>query len=583
MLSVASLSDGPSLAPVPGLALPLLRQIFQRCLSPMVVTDLHGVICHANPAFEAATGYDASELCGHRPSLMQSHLQSEDFYRRLWRTLRSQGAWQGEIWNRHKSGRVFREFLSITALQVEGTQPTHYLGVYAGQGSAPQADGAAAREADVDPVTGVLNRTAFLAAADRLHEARGAVAILALDIEGFTDLNEHFGLRSGDLLLRQVAMRCQQSLAARGVGVLGRVGADEFALAWIPGTGGTGVVGEGASPARVQAEVQATADAIHRDICGDYALDTGHRVAVSVQVGVAVLACTSQQAEDVLLHAAAARQDRSVQGEAVHHYEQLDAQRRMVRALREDIMADRIGVAFQPKVDLHSGRLRGLEALARWQGPDGQAVPPGVFIALAERQGLIAELGDRVFEQVLRHQARWRSLGLPLVPVAVNFSAAQFRRADMAERVAAALVRHGIDAHLIEVELTESILLDNFDAAVAALHALRGVGVGLSIDDFGTGYSSLAYLRRFPVNCLKVDRSFVQDVDTDPRTREIVETVIELAHKLDLVCVAEGVETPAQREALRAAGCDQAQGYLLARPCSADDLYAVLAGHRPWH
>jgi EAL domain-containing protein (putative c-di-GMP-specific phosphodiesterase class I) len=254
----------------------------------------------------------------------------------------------------------------------------------------------------------------------------------------------------------------------------------------------------------------------------------------------------------------------------------------MVRALREDIMADRIHVAWQPKVDLVTGRLVGLEALARWNGPDGQPVPPAVFIPMAERNGLIADLGNRVLERVLRELAAWRTEGLRLVPVAINVSAPQFQRGDMALRLQNALLRHRLPASLIEIELTESILMNDFASTLATLHALRAVGVGLSIDDFGTGYSSLAYLRCFPVQSLKLDRSFVSDLAHDARTREIVDAVIALAHKFDVRCIAEGVESAEQVDALRQMGCDQAQGFRFDRPLNALEVRSRLADGYGW-
>jgi diguanylate cyclase (GGDEF)-like protein/PAS domain S-box-containing protein len=552
----------------------LLRDIFRQALAPMWVMDTAGLICHVNPALEASTGYSAAELLGQPSSVMTAHLPSGSFCRNLATHLRNERRWQGEIWSHRRSGEVVREWLSVTALTNRGGDITHYLGTYAGMPQHRQADDADAVQGGIDNVTGVLNRAGFLAEADRLHNTHGNLAVITLDIDGFTDVNEQFGLHVGDTLLRQLAMRCLQAMASQGgVSVLGRVGGDEFALAWTLNH---------ASVDGAPDRAHRVAEALRVATCGHYEAEAGRLLPVSVSVGVAMLSGATQPAAEGLLHASAARLAPSLARGEVHHYEQLDQHRRLVRALRADLLADRIEVAFQPKVHLPSGRLTGLEALARWTGPDGEAVPPATFIMLAERHGLIADLGDRVLEKVLRHLASWRHAGLPVVPVAVNFSAAQFRRADMAARVEAALARHGLPAQLIEIELTESILLHDFDAALLALGALRAIGVRLSIDDFGTGYSSLAYLRRFPVNCLKVDRSFVADVVSDVRTLEIVDTVVTLAHKFDMCCIAEGVETREQMAALQALGCDQAQGYLFAKPLSPADLRQMLVTNRPW-
>ncbi len=542
----------------------LLRDAFRFALTPMVITDTDGFICFVNAAFEQATGHSASELVGNRPNLMRSDLQSPDFYRLMWEQLHREGRWQGEIWNRTKSGQVFREWLSICALPDATGKTTHYLGTYSGLSSPQLALSQGEDVGGIDGVTGALNRRAFLTATDRLHLAHSTVAMIALDICHFTELNEHFGLRVGDTILRQVAMRCLQHITAfGGHSVLGRVGSDEFALAWVP---------DPAHALSVSDQILRAAETVRQAVCGLYEIDAARTLSVSASIGVSLMTSEEHQAADALLHAAAARQTAAQRAGEVGHYDQLESQRRLVRALREDLLAGRIEVAYQPKVDLLSGKLTGLEALARWTGPDGTPVPASVFIGLAERNGLIADLGDRVLESVLRQLADWRSQNLSVVPVAVNFSAPQFQRSDTAERLQSALERHAIPPEWIEIELTESILLNDFETAIQTLHRLRDVGVRLSIDDFGTGYSSLAYLRRFRVDALKLDRSFVTDVETDTRTREIIETVIALAHKFDMSCVAEGIETVGQHQTLLQMGCDHGQGYLFARPLSAHDL-----------
>jgi len=265
----------------------------------------------------------------------------------------------------------------------------------------------------------------------------------------------------------------------------------------------------------------------------------------------------------------------------VRRYEAHDGLRQLTRALREALHEDRIQIALQPKVDLRTGALLGVEALARWTLENGQEVPPAEFIALAERQGLIAELGDSVLDQALRWAAAMSRQG-PAVPVAVNFSAPQFHRRDLAARVQHALLTHGLAPDLLELELTESILLGDVDSALATLASLREMGLALSIDDFGTGYSSLSYLCRFPVTRVKLDRSFIHQMVSDGRTLALVRSVIELAHQLGLVCVAEGIETEDQLALLRELGCDEGQGYLFARPLPADAASDMLLTRWPW-
>ena len=261
----------------------LLRDAFRFALTPMVITDTNGFICFVNAAFEQATGHSAEELIGNRPNLMRSDLQSPDFYRLMWEGLHRDGRWQGEIWNRNKSGQVFREWLSICALPDAAGKTSHYLGTYSGLSSPQLAASHGDDVGGIDGVTGALNRRAFLAATDRLHLAHSTVAMIALDICHFTELNEHFGLRVGDTVLRQVAMRCLRRITEfGGHSVLGRVGADEFALAWVP---------DSAHDLSVSDQIQRAADTVRQAVCGLYEIDAVRTLSVSVSVGVSLMTC----------------------------------------------------------------------------------------------------------------------------------------------------------------------------------------------------------------------------------------------------------------------------------------------------
>ncbi|HSV51967.1 MAG TPA: EAL domain-containing protein [Burkholderiaceae bacterium] len=551
----------------------VLQQALQQAPAPIVLTDNHGVIVRVNAAFERATGYAASELRGQRPSMLKSGLQGDGFYRSMWAELAQLGHWQGEIWNRHKDGRTFQECLSIVALRhLDGTV-SHYLGMYSGLASPMQARKKMVEHGETDSTTGLLNRCAFVCALQRLCDQRGLVHVLALDIDGFTDFNEQFGLVGGDAVLRQMALRCTQVGAASGGScIVGRVGPDEFAL---------GLVG----PSRQEADkdwIQQVAAQLSAAVALPCELDGARKAAVTASIGLASLALGQGTAAEALLHASSARQQGDGCSPALQRYETHDGQRRLAHALHEAIRLDQIDVAYQPKVELSSGRLAGVEALARWTLADGSSVPPSEFIPLAERRGLVGLLGDRVLERAVGQLARWRSQGLDLPAVAINFSALQFHRDNPARQVAQSLARHAVPAHLLELELTESLLIGEMDTVMQSLKDLRALGIALSIDDFGTGYSSLAYLRRFPIQYLKIDRQFVADMADDPGAYEVVKMIVTLAHRLGLRCIAEGIETLEQLVQLRAMGCDEGQGFLLARPMNAEALAQLLAGTLPW-
>ncbi|APW37251.1 hypothetical protein RD110_08620 [Rhodoferax koreense] len=551
----------------------MMLQAMQESPAPMMLTNATGDILRVNTAFEQATGYAFAELAGRNPSLLKSGLQGTGFYRSMWSQLRRTGRWQGEIWNRRKDGRLFQEHLSIIALRGTEGNPDYYLGTYAAQ--APRgASRDRSRDGATDATTGLPSRQAFAGAADRLCGRHGVVHVLALDIDGFTELNELHGLESGDAVLRQMALRCTEVAAANGrAAVVARVGPDEFAIA-LAGCRTRG--GE-----EIDA-VQPFAARLYARMAMPFDLGSGQSLHVSVSVGLASLVRGCGTATEALLHASVARQQAVPGLPTLQRYEDQDGQRRMAIALREAVRLEQITLAYQPKVALATGRLAGVEALARWVLPDGTAVPPSEFIPLAERRGLIGALGDSVMDTALAQIRAWCDDGLPAPVVAVNFSALQFQRENPTQRLALAMDRHGVPAGLLELELTESLLIGDIDVVMQSLRTFRDLGVTLSIDDFGTGYSSLAYLRRFPIQYLKIDRQFVSAMASDTSACEIVRLIVEMAHRLNLRCIAEGIETVAQLELLKAMGCDEGQGFLLARPMPPLAMDEVLAGRLPW-
>ena len=550
----------------------MMLQAMQESPSPMMLTDARGVILRVNSPFEQVTGYAAVELAGQRPSLLKSGLQGRGFYRNLWARLARTGRWDGDIWNRRKDGQLFHDRLSIVALKGPGGLAAYNLGTYAGH--APRAGNPRPRDgAPTDATTGLMSRQAFVDGADQLCREHGVVHVLALYIDGFTELNELHGLESGDTVLRQMALRCTEVAAANGrAALVARVGPDEFAIA----LAGCRTRGGEAVDA-----VQPFAARLYARLARPFHLDGGRNLHVSVSVGLAPLVCGGHAAE-ALLHASVARQQAVPGLPTLQRYETHDSQRRLALALREAVRLDQITLVYQPKVDLATGRLSGVEALARWTLPDGTAVPPSEFIPLAERRGLIGLVGDNVMERALRQIGHWRAKGLCAPVVAVNYSALQFQRERPARHLALAMDRHHVPAGLLELELTESLLIGDIDVVMQSLRAFRDLGVALSIDDFGTGYSSLAYLRRFPIQYLKIDRQFVSAMAVDPSACEIVRLIVEMAHRLNLRCIGEGIETLEQFELLRAMGCDEGQGFLLARPMTGEALDSILAGDLPW-
>jgi diguanylate cyclase (GGDEF)-like protein len=420
-----------------------------------------------------------------------------------------------------------------------------------------------------DGLTGLANRTLLM---DRLRQvilasttrAGRPLALFVLDLDGFKDVNDSLGNGVGDLVLRQVAGRLKE--AVRPTDTLGRLGGDEFAIV-LPG---------------LDAEAAALAADKLLGVVFNSAFDPGgHELVVAGSLGVAVYPEHGDDPESLLRHANAAmhlaKASRSRYGLYAPKQDRRSGERlELVGALRQALAADQLLLEFQPKIECQTGRLAGVEALARWNHPQRGRVPPDIFIPLAERTGLIRPLTRWALDAALRQCHAWRELGL-VVPVAVNLSAHDIQDPVMPEVIASLLAQWDVSPSLLKVEITESSLLVDPDLALGVLTLLADTGVRISVDDFGTGYSSLAYLKKLPVHEIKIDRSFVSDMSSHPRDLAIVRSTIELGHNLDMVAVAEGVEDAPTLELLRELDCDLVQGYYLARPMPGEALVAWLA------
>ena len=406
-----------------------------------------------------------------------------------------------------------------------------------------------------DPLTGVANRRRLTdVVADAVAQAQragGSLALLVVDLDRFRHINDSLGHEMGDRVLLDVAQRIQGCL--RQDDLLARLGGDQFAVVVVPADG-------------VAAE--ATARRILNVVAQPCSLE-GAQFTLTCSVGIAMAPAHGANADELVRHAEAAMRAVKAAGRANYRMHQTravpDRRSHMLldHAMRQALVSGRFRLHYQPQVSLVDGRILGAEALLRWRDPEMGEIPPGRFIPVAEESGFIVPIGDWVLSQAVRQIALWHSKGLH-IPVAVNVSAVQFQQAHFVDRVASVVAVSGIPASLLELELTESILVHDADEALQRLHALARLGVRMSIDDFGTGYSSLAYLKRFPIDKLKIDRSFIMGLPQDESDAGIVRAILQMARALDMKVIAEGVETEAQRQFLHDAGCDQFQGYLFA-------------------
>jgi diguanylate cyclase (GGDEF)-like protein/PAS domain S-box-containing protein len=540
----------------------------------MMVTDARSVILKVNRAFTESTGYAAEEVVGKTPHILQSGRHNADFYKAMWVAVGSDGCWQGEVWDRRKTGEEYQKWLNISAVTNDAGQVTHYVGTHFDITERKRAEETIKELAFYDTLTHLPNRTLLH---DRLQQAMTAShrnaahgALLFIDLDHFKKLNDTLGHDTGDLLLQQVAQRLSDCV--REGDTVARLGGDEFV-----------VVLENLSSLTPEAATQT--ESIGAKIL--HALNQKHHLAtlyyrISCSIGATLFSGHGASIDDLLKQADLAMYRAKDSGRnALRFFDPEMQSVVMARAtlesdLSEAIQAQQFLLYYQPQIA--QGQVTGSEALLRWLHPTRGMVSPAEFIALAEETGLILPLGSWVMNAACRQLAQWASnpelAGLTL---SVNVSVQQFRQQDFVEQVLWALTGCGANPQRLKLELTESLLVQDVQDIVEKMVALKARGVGFSLDDFGTGYSSLAYLKLLPLDQLKIDQSFVRDVLIDPNDAAIAKTIVGLAHSLGFGVIAEGVETEAQRDFLASVGCHAYQGYFYSRPIPVSEFeaYAV--------
>jgi diguanylate cyclase (GGDEF)-like protein/PAS domain S-box-containing protein len=544
----------------------LSATVLEHIADGVLVFAADGRIVAVNPAFTQITGYTEGESIGEQVSVLRGASQDPELHASVSRELGANGYWRGEMWNRRKNGEAYLEWVTISVVRDDAGEVNHYVCVFSDITKVKESQDQLDHLAHHDPLTGLPNRLLFH---DRLRHAMvravraGAeIAVMFIDLDRFKTVNDTLGHHVGDQLLQQVASSLSSCL--REGDTLARLGGDEFIVML------ENVDGEGGARQVAEKLMQVFERPV---LVSDYELFVTGSVGISLFPRDATDLNVLIRNADVAMYQAKARGRNgyqlylpSMDGEGVERL-------RLEALLRRAIEKNEMRLAYQPQVEIDGGGLIGVEALVRWHNPELGVVSPARFIALAEDIGFIAQLGAWVLEEACRQMVHWEAAGLAVPKVAVNLSGRQFDRGSIAPQVARVLDDTGLAAGRLQLEVTESVIMNTGDA-LQYINDLHAVGVELAIDDFGTGYSSLAYLKQLPVQTLKIDRSFIKDISTDVNDEAIAIAIIQLGKSMNLSVIAEGVETPEQAEFLLRHGCNRAQGYLFGRPLSPDELLA---------
>jgi len=543
----------------------LAREVFVNSDEMIAVTDLSTNIIDVNPAFCRLTGYVREEIIGSNMRILQLESENHNFFEDHEQILRESGAWQGEIRVRRKSGEPFTCLMTINAVRNDQGEPTHFVHFSTDISRLKEVEEQLRQLALFDPLTGLANRELLH---DRLQQTlyeaerdQTLVALILLDLDNFKDINDTLGHPSGDRVLAQVGARLRER--TRHSDTVARMGGDEFVIVLrnVFGSENVGLV----------------AQEIFESLSQPYLLED-RRVYVTVSLGIALYPLDGRDPDELIRKADTAMYHAKGRGKNRYQFYTAEMNRRAQQRLalqtdlRRALEQNEFVVYYQPKINIVTGEVTGVEALVRWQKPDNGLVPPAAFIPLAEETGLIVPIGEKVLQLACAEVKSWQSQGIPQLTVAVNLSTIQLREEGLALTVQKILMETGLAPGSLELEITESAIMQESEKAISLLHTIRDMGIRVTMDDFGTGYSSLSYLKRFPISSLKIDRTFIADVLSNPDDAEIIRAIIAMAHRMKLNVVAEGVETAEQLEFLRREGCNEAQGYYFARPMPGEEF-----------
>lgn len=547
----------------------LSAAVFANNSEAIVITDEHNNIVRVNDAFSRISGFSAEEAIGQNPRLFASGSMDKAFYQQMWTSLLENNGWTGEIWNKRKNGEIFPEWMILSLVRDEAGHITNHIAIYSDITERKHEEERFQFLANHDVLTGLPNRTLLT---DRLEQAlafaernKTRVAVLFIDLDHFKNINDSLGHDVGDELLRQAALRI--SACFRRTDTIARLGGDEF-IAVLPEIGS-------------ENEVISLSEKMLHAFAEKFMVNE-HQLSITPSIGIslfpddALKPVTLMRNADIAMYRAKAQGRNTLQFYRPEMTTHATERLQMEMQLRHAIENDELFLHYQPQVDLNSGDMTGMECLIRWKHPEQGMISPARFIPIAEETGLILEIGAWVLREACTQGRIWQKQGYKVVPIAVNVSGVQFRGGKLAELVSETLHETGFDPHLLDLEITESVLMASGEASLDILNSLKALGLTLSLDDFGTGYSSLSRLKSLPLDYLKVDQSFVRDIATDPNDAAIVRAILSMSHEMNLKVIAEGVETTEQLEFLRGLKCLTFQGYLFSRPVPSEEIELYL-------
>ncbi|MEK3916818.1 EAL domain-containing protein [Paenibacillus sp. FSL H7-0331] len=544
----------------------LHAQVFSNSSEGIMITDKQLKILSVNQAFTTMTGYTEEEAAGHTPRLLHSGLQNQFFYIKMWETIHTTGLWEGEIWNKRKNGEIYPEWLSITTLRNETGAITNYIGMFTDITERKQSEEHLKYLAHFDKLTGLPNRTLLSelvnAAITKTVQTNQKLAIFFIDLDRFKMVNDSLGHNIGDKLLQQVADRL--SSVVRMNDIVSRLGGDEFIIVL--------------QDLQEQEEARQIAMHLISSINKPFWVDD-NELYINASIGICMYPTHGGDFDTLLKHADLAMYQAKLQKGGYQFFNEsilstflrkLDLE----NELRWAIARNQLTLHYQPQVNALTGVLEGMEALLRWNHPTLGSVPPAEFIPIAEETGVIMEIDKWVLKEVCAQLNRWLTASLTVPSIAVNLSARQFLAPDLATSIRDIVIETCCDPQQIVIEITESSSMHDMESVLHILREIKSFGFQIAIDDFGKGYSALGYMKLFPIDILKIDKSFVQELTSDSKSLVITKAIIDMSHGMKLRVIAEGVETMEQIECLQTMKCDLVQGYVIDRPMPCEQLEA---------